>query len=58
MTGRYTREGDVRELVTECDDMFVISKPGDELVLSFAADNSAIAKRMDAYIPALCRWVQ
>ncbi len=38
MTGRYTREGDVRELLLATDDMFVISRPGDELVLSFAAD--------------------
>jgi len=38
MTGRYTREGDVRELVTAADDMFVISRPGDELSLSFAAN--------------------
>ena len=38
MTGRYTREGDVRELLLASDDMFVISRPGDELMLSFAAD--------------------
>ncbi len=38
MTGRYTREGDVRELLTASDDMFVISRPGDELILSFPAD--------------------
>ncbi|MFN2512386.1 MAG: FG-GAP-like repeat-containing protein [Pyrinomonadaceae bacterium] len=38
MTGRYTREGDVRELLLKSDDMFVISRPGDELILSFAAD--------------------
>ncbi len=38
MTGRYTREGDVRELLLAADDMFVISRPGDELSLSFAAD--------------------
>jgi len=38
MTGRYTREGDVRELLRASDDMFVISRPGDELVLSFAAN--------------------
>jgi len=38
MTGRYTREGDVRELLHTADDMFVISRPGDELSLSFAAD--------------------
>ncbi|MEN3330241.1 MAG: hypothetical protein V7638_5048 [Acidobacteriota bacterium] len=38
MTGRYTREGDVRELLTASDDMFVISRPGDEIALSFAAN--------------------
>jgi tetratricopeptide (TPR) repeat protein len=37
-TGRYTREGDVGELVREGDDMFVISRPGDELSLSFDAN--------------------
>ena len=37
MTGRYTREGDVRELLTASDDMFVISRPGDEIALSFDA---------------------
>ena len=38
MTGRYTREGDVRELLLASDDMFVVSRPGDELALSFPAD--------------------
>ncbi|HSE19729.1 MAG TPA: FG-GAP-like repeat-containing protein [Pyrinomonadaceae bacterium] len=38
MTGRYTREGDVRELLVASDDMFVISRPGDELELSFPAE--------------------
>ncbi len=37
MPGRYTREGDVRELLLESDDMFVISRPGDEISLSFDA---------------------
>lgn len=37
MPGRYTREGDVRELLVRSDDMFVISKPGDEIALSFDA---------------------
>jgi len=36
--GRYTREGDVRELVRTVDDMFVISRPGDEIALSFDAN--------------------
>ncbi len=35
--GRYTREGDVRPLLSATDDAFVISKPGDELMLSFDA---------------------
>ena len=37
MTGRYTREGDVRELLLNSDDMFVISRPGDEIGISFDA---------------------
>ena len=36
-TGRYTRTGDVRELLLAADDMYVVSKPGDELALSFDA---------------------
>ena len=35
--GRYTREGDVRELLAGVDDMFVVSRPGDEIALSFSA---------------------
>jgi len=37
MTGRYTREGDVRELLLRSDDMFAICRPGDEISLSFDA---------------------
>jgi hypothetical protein len=37
MPGRYTREGDVRPLLASADDGFVVSKPGDELRLSFDA---------------------
>jgi len=37
MPGRYTREGDVHDLLARSDDMFVIAKPGDEIALSFDA---------------------
>jgi tetratricopeptide (TPR) repeat protein len=37
MPGRYTREGDVQDLLGAADDRFVISRPGDEVVLSFDA---------------------
>jgi hypothetical protein len=37
MPGRYTREGDVRELIGSTDDIFVISRTGDEISLSFDA---------------------
>ena len=37
MAGRYTREGDVRDLLIKTDDMFVIAKPGDEIAVTFAA---------------------
>jgi len=37
MPGHYTRTGDVRELLKSSDDMFVISRPGDEISLSFDA---------------------
>ena len=37
MVGRYTREGDVRSLLGAVDDLFVISKPGDEIALTFTA---------------------
>ncbi len=35
--GRYTRLGDVLELLAQSDDSFVVSKPGDALALAFDA---------------------
>jgi cytochrome c-type biogenesis protein CcmH/NrfG len=37
MPGRYTRVGDVRPLLAAADDVFVVSKPGDEVAVSFDA---------------------
>jgi Tfp pilus assembly protein PilF len=37
MIGRYTRAGDVKELMVRSDDMFVIAAPGDEVALQFEA---------------------
>ena len=37
MPGRYTREGDVLELVGDVDDQFVVSMPGDEIAVAFDA---------------------
>ena len=37
MAGRYTREGDVLELLASADDMFVIARDGDEVALTFDA---------------------
>jgi tetratricopeptide (TPR) repeat protein len=38
MIGRYTKEGDVRELLRGVDDIFVIAMPGDEIALAFDRD--------------------
>ena len=37
LPGRYTRPGDVLELLTATDDIFVVSPPGDEVAVSFDA---------------------
>jgi len=37
MPGRYTREGDVRELLLAADDRFAIARPGDEIAIAFDA---------------------
>jgi hypothetical protein len=43
--GRYTRPGDVRELLDGTDDAFVLSRPGDEVALAFAPPPPARARR-------------
>ena len=48
MAGRYTREGDVRELLVNSDDMFVVSRTGDEIALSF--DASRLPALRDGWI--------
>ena len=59
MPGRYTREGDVRELVGAADDLFVVSRPGDELALAFDATTlPRAAGRLDAHVPAAQRRLQ
>jgi hypothetical protein len=35
MVGRYTREGDVGDLLRRVDDRFVIARPGDEMAIAF-----------------------
>jgi tetratricopeptide (TPR) repeat protein len=35
--GRYTRTGDVLDLVSRVDDLFVVSKPGDDVAVTFDA---------------------
>ena len=37
LPGRYTRLGDVRELVTATDNLFVVARPGDEIAIDFDA---------------------
>jgi hypothetical protein len=37
LPGRYTRLGDVRELLDGRDSLFVVSRPGDEIALAFDA---------------------
>jgi hypothetical protein len=38
MPGRYTREGDVKPLLADVDDRFVVTASGDEIAVSFPAD--------------------
>jgi hypothetical protein len=43
--GRYTREGDVRSLLADADDLFVIARTGDEIALSFDATGVQAGRR-------------
>jgi hypothetical protein len=45
LPGRYTREGDVRPLVLERDDMFAIAGPGDEIAVTFDANRAPAVPR-------------
>ena len=57
--GRYTRAGDVRELLRRGDDMFVISRPGDEIALSFDAGAlPPLPAGWRAHVPPLHRRLQ
>jgi Tfp pilus assembly protein PilF len=42
--GRYTREGDVRSLLTDPDDLFVVARTGDEIGLTFEAVDSRLRR--------------
>lgn len=49
-SGRFTRLGGVKPLLTEIDDSFVISKTGDELAISFKALDPAPAGRKYTFL--------
>ena len=59
MPGRYTREGDVRRLLAQSDDMFVIAAAGrrDRAVVR-RGRAAAAACRLDADVPAVRRRLQ
>ena len=47
LPGRYTRLGDVRDLLHKADDFFVVARPGDEVALSF--DATALPRLPDGW---------
>jgi hypothetical protein len=55
-TGNFTRYGDVTELLQNADDMYVIGRQGDSVILEFPADTNPIPKGMarDYFIVAAC----
>jgi hypothetical protein len=50
LVGSYTREGDVRPLVSTVDDRFVIARPGDEIALTFDAPPPPPAGRSRTFL--------
>jgi len=50
LSGSYTRVGDVRELLGEAEDLFVVAQPGDEVALAFTAPPAAAAGHARTYL--------
>jgi len=42
MSGRFTRFGDVRELIAEADDLLVVMGAGDEMTVEFSAETQTL----------------
>jgi len=46
-TGNFTRYGDVTELLLEADDMYVVTRQGDDIRILFSADLSPVPEGME-----------
>jgi len=46
-TGNFTRYGDVTELMEYADDMYVITRQGDEITILFSADMDPVPENME-----------
>ena len=46
-TGNFTRYGDVTELMEDADDMYVITRQGDEITILFSADLDPVPENME-----------